>query len=85
MEKTILIDNSPYSALYQKDNLVPILPFTNDEKDDQLRKVCDYLLMYFGKNEGNFQEVIKNHFRLREYEKFSTVKELIDKLYSDFI
>ena len=41
---TFLVDNSPSAFASNLRNAIPIAPFTGDPSDDELPRLCDYLL-----------------------------------------
>ena len=43
MKDIILIDNAVYSFSHQLDNGIPIIPFRDNEKDDQMGKLIDFM------------------------------------------
>ena len=63
LDKTVLIDNCPYSALYQSDSLIPIIPWTDDAKDDQLTKLTTFLVETYAKNPLNLKDSVKRYFK----------------------
>ena len=43
IKNIIIVDNAPYSFSYQIDNGYPIIPYLNDNKDNELKKLQNYL------------------------------------------
>jgi TFIIF-interacting CTD phosphatase-like protein len=39
LSKVILVDNSPHTYLFQKNNAIPIISFFNDSEDSELLKL----------------------------------------------
>lgn len=66
LRSTLIIDNSPYSYIFQPDNAIPITSWFNDQNDrqlyeilpllDELEKVEDVSAVLQGKN-MNFAHV----------------------------
>ncbi len=43
LKNVVIVDNAPYSFSYQLDNGYPIVPFSNDKKDQELEILWEYL------------------------------------------
>lgn len=75
MEDTIIIDNSTISFLVQPENGIPILPFFNDKKDEELKKLVPYLMSMIGVQDvrQKLRETVKMHV----YDQANSVEEAI--------
>ena len=43
IKNIILIDNSPHTYLYQKENAIPIVSFYDDIEDNEMLKLEDFI------------------------------------------
>lgn len=61
LKDIILIDNSAYSFAYQLNNGIPIIPYLDNKKDDELMELENYLMELLNvddvriENEKNFR------------------------------
>jgi CTD small phosphatase-like protein 2 len=78
ISQMLLVDNSPFSYLYQPENGVPILPFAG-EADSELLGLEKYLES--ARKENDVRELNKRTFQLHRYKDFSNCDELVRELY----
>ena len=64
LSQMLIVDNEPYSYLFQLDNAVPIVPF-NRGNDDQLYGLEKYLLEAF--KSYDLRKFNRNMFQLHRY------------------
>jgi len=78
MEDTILIDNSTISHLTQPENGVPILPFFDNKKDEELRHLVPFLMSMIGVPDvrQRLRETVKMHV----FDKANSVEEAFHHL-----
>lgn len=62
----ILVDNSPLSYLFQPDNGVPIIPFTNNPLDNQLLRLERFLYENL-RDCADVRDIISNWFGTKYY------------------
>lgn len=79
LSKVVLIDNSPHTYLFQKNNAVPIISFFNDTEDSEMLKLEKFL---DGLQEArDVRTVLREYFRLDQYHHYSNVTKLVKELY----
>lgn len=78
LKDVVLVDNSPYSCIFQLDNAVPILSYTASE-DQELLGLEKYLRQLAGWHD--IRECNRRTFKLSEYTTFSDPFDLISQLY----
>ena len=79
LDKTIIVDNAPYSFVLQLHNGVPIIPFTNNKQDCELQQLTDFLLAL--RHEDDVRARIRSHFG---YDGLSRARDL-DECVSFFL
>lgn len=74
----VLVDNAPYSYIFQLENGIPILPYFSGEDTEliQLEKYLEEMVKCKDVREFN-----KKHFKLHRYEEYEDVEELAKDLY----
>jgi CTD small phosphatase-like protein 2 len=79
LARTVLVDNSPHSYLFQKSNGIPIVSFYEDKEDRELLKLEEFL----GRLEGlrDVRKCLQEYFRLEEYGRFSSMAQLGEHLF----
>ncbi|CAD8125645.1 unnamed protein product [Paramecium sonneborni] len=80
LKNVVLIDNSSYSFAHHLENGIPILPYYNDEKDNQLIKLYRYLCQYILPVD-DVRPVILEHFKLHKLHQYDNVEEAVQNLY----
>lgn len=63
----VLVDNSPISYLYQRDNGIPVLPYAGGE-DTELLSLEKYLDLV--KKENDVRNINRRTFKFGLYEQF---------------
>lgn len=73
MEDIIIIDNSTISFLIQPENGIPILPFFDNKKDEELKNLVPYLMSMIGVTDvrQKLRETVKMHV----YDQANSVEE----------
>ena len=79
LSKVVLVDNAPYSYLFQKDNGVPIIPYYSGEEDYELKALSQYLKSLL--EVEDVRSANRKVFGLSEYNRFETYEELVKELY----
>ncbi|KAM3138729.1 hypothetical protein pb186bvf_009108 [Paramecium bursaria] len=74
----ILIDNSPISAQNNIENLIPITPFVDNKKDNQLKQLLQYLKTQILEAE-NVRRVIQSDFNFAQFQDLSPI-QILNKL-----
>lgn len=67
IENLIMVDNSAYVFGLNIDNGIPIVPFYDDPKDDELQMLETYLMKL---RTCDIRKVNRETFRLNEYLKY---------------
>lgn len=67
LKKTVIIDNSVLSFAFQLENGIPVLPFYNNKKDEELKFLKNYLIHL--KNVYDIREENKRKFKLEYFLK----------------
>ena len=79
LARVVLIDNSPHTYLFQKNNAVPIISFFNDSEDGEMLKLEKFLE---GLQEArDVRAVLREYFRLDQYHHYTNVTKLVKELY----
>lgn len=78
LEKTCIVDNALYSYIINVKNGIPILPFTNDKKDNQLLKLADFLLAF--KPDLDIRKLISHQFCYKEFFQAHDSADFLDKI-----
>lgn len=80
----LLVDNCSHSFSFQISNGVPIIPFYDNPKDQELRKLTEYLL--YLKDYKNIAEFNKNYFKFEEflrYDSFESPSLILKEVYKE--
>ena len=72
----IIVDNAAYSFAFQLENGIPILPFYDFKADKELIHLKEYLIEMA--RAEDIREVNGKTFKLKEYEKYEELQELIE-------
>jgi len=75
MKDLIIVDNAPYSFCKQVENGIPIVNFTNQKQDKELKALIPYL-----KKIAKVDDVRKfnrHYLKLHKYFETTSVEELI--------
>lgn len=80
LEDIIIVDNACYSFGYQIENGVPIIPFYDNKKDEELKLLTAYLKELVGKD---IREMNRNTFKLTMYQNYQTIEELAEVLFEE--
>ncbi len=78
MEDIIIVDNASYSFGFQLSNGVPILPFYNNKKDDELKDLVVYLKTLVKKD---IRETNRATFKMHLYSTYPTVDSLTQHIF----
>ena len=78
LSKVILVDNLAKCSLPQLDNSIPVLPFINDEKDNELQELGHFLLKILSEN--NIPSFLRDYFRLHRYPASPSHNHLLDEI-----
>eukprot|EP00981_Chlorochromonas_danica_P009736 scaffold2801_cov161-Ochromonas_danica.AAC.16 len=73
LQRTLLVDNSPYAYGYQIDNGVPIESWYDDDKDTELLKLLGFLRR--AQTVSDVRPLIRSHFKTHEL-----IEEAVKKL-----
>ena len=74
----VLIDNAPYSYLFQLENGIPVLPYVEGE-DQELMFLEKYLEEV--RKVDDVREINKRMFQLHKYGFFGEVEDMVISLY----
>ena len=74
----VLVDNSPISYLYQRDNGIPILPYAGGE-DTELLALERYLDLV--KKQNDVRVINRRTFKFGMYEQYEDCQALVHELY----
>ena len=77
-EKTCIVDNALHSYIVNLRNGIPIIPFTNDKKDDQLLRLGEFLISF--EAEADIRKTISSHFCYKEFCQSSDQSAYIEAL-----
>ena len=61
IEDVAIIDNACYSFGYHLNNGIPIIPFYDNKKDDELKNIVPYIKKFI---DGDIREINKKTFKL---------------------
>lgn len=78
LNEIVIVDNSGNSMGCQIDNGIPIIPFHHNKNDTELLDLMDYLKAI--QFENDLRVPNKNTFRLQDYAKYNSPKEVLDKV-----
>lgn len=78
LKNILLVDNTASCFLPQLDNGVPIINFTTDHSDTELRKLLPFLLQL--KAADNIQAILSHYFKLKQFELYSSTEGLLKAL-----
>ena len=78
LNKTVFIDNSPIHFYKNSENIVPIIPFFGDAKDQELIKLEKFLKFLF--NKKDFRDTIKDTFFINEFFKKQSFGNILKKI-----
>lgn len=79
MKDILIVDNSLYCFGYQIANGIPILPFYDDEDDEELLDLNNFLVDL--KEEKDIVKDVEAHFCYKEFEKFASDQcQLVQKI-----
>lgn len=83
MEDMLIVDNSLYCFGYQISNGIPILPFYDDEDDEELLDLNNLLVDL--KEEQDIVGRIGAHFCYKEFEKYASDQcQLVEKIVQNY-
>lgn len=80
LDRVVLVDNSAHCFAPQISHGIPILPYTDQAEDHQLRELLDFLL--FLKDQPSLPSYLDRHFQLSQYTKFKHAEHLLSYLSS---
>ncbi|KAL4496104.1 hypothetical protein ABPG72_015526 [Tetrahymena utriculariae] len=79
MSEMVLVDNAAYSFAFQIENGIPIIPFYENKKDDELKSLTNYLKSL--KDVKDVREINKQAFKLHLYSQFDTAQKVYEKIF----
>ena len=65
LKDIVIIDNSVLSFAYHLDNGIPISPFYDSKKDEELLEIADLLVKYA--DENDIRDILKEAYKLNEF------------------
>lgn len=68
MSRVVLIDNSPHSYMFQKKNGIPVVSFYEDEQDNELLKLENFLMGLL--KVKDVRKYLHEYFRFEEFNRF---------------
>lgn len=71
----LLVDNSPHTYLFQKDNGIPIIPFSDDLNDTEMLKLETFLLKL--SESKDVRRTLKEYFKFDQYHRFGNMVRLV--------
>ena len=74
----VLVDNATYSFGFQIDNGIPIIPFYDSKKDEELISLADYLRKLA--NETDVRQMNRNHFKFRTIAESKSPENSFDRV-----
>jgi len=80
LDRVILVDNSVHCFSPQITHGIPILPYFDQQEDDQLFHLLDFLL--FLKDRPSLPAYLDRHFQLKSYTAFKRPEDLLSHLSS---
>lgn len=80
LEEVVLVDNATYSFGKWIENGIPILPFYESREDDELKDLYDFLVEEV-LPARDVREVLGRRLRVREWGKYMSARNAIEKLY----
>ena len=78
LSQMVLVDNAPYSYIFQPENGIPILPFYEGQ-DSELYKLEKYLLHLVKCKD--MREKNKKTFQFHRYNEFAEARDVLNGLY----
>lgn len=78
LEDVVIVDNACYSFGYQIDNGIPIIPYYDNPKDEELKHLLEYLK---GLVNRDIREINRKTFKLNSFQKYQTIEELAEGLF----
>lgn len=82
LENTIIIDNNLYSFAFDLNNGLPILPFYDNKKDNQLFELKTFLAKIVHKL--NFTKILKYIFCFEDYINEKNPRGLIERMHVSY-
>ena len=79
LSKMVLIDNSPHCYIFQKSNGIPIVSFFEDESDNEMLKLEEFLMSLL--KVSDIQKYLQDYFKFEDYSRYNCMTKLIDDLY----
>lgn len=78
LNKIVLVDNLAKCSLPQLDNAIPVLPFINDENDNELDELASFLVKLT--SESNIPAYLKRYFKFHRYPASPSHNHLLDEI-----
>ncbi|CAD8196658.1 unnamed protein product [Paramecium octaurelia] len=78
LKDIILIDNSAYSFAYQLNNGIPIIPYLDNKKDDELMELEKYLMELLNVDDVRIEN--EKNFRLKQIQNSSSIQQAVNYL-----
>ena len=72
------MDNATYSFGFQIDNGIPIIPFYDSKKDDELISLAEYLRKLA--NESDVRQLNRRHFKFRTIAESKSPENSFDRV-----
>lgn len=80
MSQIFIVDNSTSTFMCDLDNGIPIIPFFNDQYDEELKSLLDFILRDV-LPASDVRQVIRRQFRFQEFKNFNAVEHAVTFLY----
>lgn len=77
----VLVDNSSQNFAPQINNGIPIVPYTQEDDDQELLHLLQFLI--YLKDHSNVPNCIERNFKLKNYTKYTSVDELLRNIVDD--
>lgn len=74
IKNVILVDNSPHTYLYQKENAVPIVSFHDDLGDTELLKLEQFIEAQAFHKKDDVREFLTKVFKFPKFTEFSSLE-----------
>ncbi|CAD8200672.1 unnamed protein product [Paramecium pentaurelia] len=78
LEDIILIDNSAYSFAYQLNNGIPIIPYLDNKKDDELIELENYLMELLNVDDIRIEN--EKNFQFQQIQNSSSIQQAVNHL-----
>lgn len=75
LARIILIDNSPQTYLFQKNNAVPIVPFFSNKEDKEMLKLEVFLNGL--SDAADVRPILQSHFKFEQYNNYKNIFRLV--------